>query len=286
MQWTVLYQPNTYWVLLPGGRYKFHTNNFLSCRKWLLALLVSAMFPAWALDAVRPLLIVRSEGYFPPHEMVVDGKLTGLHIDLIEAAAARMQVQVVIQTYPWLRAITMLQRGDADAISYMGKTPEREQFGYFEEGNRLSAVQNGFFVLKANAAKVVYTGDMNQLRPYSIGQIRGRRSFHAFDHATYLNKDENAGTEEALLKMLVGGRFDIAMAPIARTKYIAKTMGLDTQLVALKPYGPMVDTYLVFSKALGHGDLAKRFAVAMSAVKKSPEFAGMLQRYGVHADDY
>ncbi len=258
----------------------------MSLRRWAMALLVSTTLPVWATDAVRPLLIVRSEGYFPPHEMVVDGKLKGLHVDLIEAAAARMHLPVVIQTYPWLRAIAMLQRGDADAITYMGKTPEREQFGYFEEGNRLSVVQNGFFVLKANAAKVVYTGDMNELRPYAIGQIRGRRSFQAFDQATFLNKDENAGTEEALLKMLVGGRFDIAMAPVARTKYIAKLMGLDANLVALKPYGPMVDTYLVFSKALGHADLAKRFAVAMDAVKKSPEFAKTLQRYGVHADDF
>lgn len=252
----------------------------------MLALVVWVAGPAWAIDPVRPLLIVRSEGFFPPHEMLVDGKLKGTHVDLIEAAAARLPVQVVIQTYPWLRAIAMLQRGDADAITYMGKTPEREQFGYFEEGNRLSVVQNGFFVLKANAAKVAYTGDMNQLRPYSIGQIRGRRSFQAFDQATFLNKDENAGTEEALLKMLVGGRFDIATAPIARTKYIAKTMGLEGNLVALKPYGPVVDTYLVFSKALGHADLAKRFAVAMDAVKKSPEFSKILQRYDVHADDF
>jgi len=256
--------------------------------KALLWLTISAWSAScvWAADAPQSLLIVRSEGFFPPHEMLVNGQLTGAHIDLIQAAAASLSVKVVFETYPWVRAIAMVQGGQADAISYMGTTPEREAFGYFEEGNRLSKVQNGFFGLKATAAKVAYSGDMNQLRPYSIGHIRGRRSYPDYDAATFLNKDEYALDEEQLLNMLVAGRFDFGMAPISRVKYIAQTMGLEGQLDFLQPYGPTVGTYLVFSKAKGHAELAKRFADAMVGVKKSPKFQEILKKYKIKASDF
>jgi polar amino acid transport system substrate-binding protein len=42
-----------------------------------------------------------------------------------------MHIKVVFETYPWLRAINMLKKGQADAISYMGKSVEREDFAYF-----------------------------------------------------------------------------------------------------------------------------------------------------------
>ena len=241
---------------------------------------------AWAAAPEQALLIVRAEGYFPPNEMLVDGQLTGIHIDLIQAAATSLRIPVVIRSYPWLRAIAMLQNGDADAITYMAKTPEREEFGIFEDGNELATTYSGFLVLKENAAKVVFSGDMNQLRPYSIGLIRGRRSYPDFDQADYLKKDNSAADDEHLLRMLLLKRFDLALVHVSRVKHLAKSLNVEDQLVFLQPYGPAVSNFLVFSKSKGHGQLAKRFAQAMVAVKKSPKFQEILKKYGVNPADF
>lgn len=252
---------------------------------WISLILLSVPVAAEH-AAIKPLLIVRAEGFFPPHEMLQKGQLTGANIDLIEAAAARMHIKVVFETYPWLRAINMLKKGQADAISYIGKSAEREAFAYFEEGNRLAFVQNGFFTLKHTDPPIHYSGDMKQLEPYSIGFIRGRRSYPDFDQATFLTKDENARDEEQLLNMLLVKRFEVGMAPIARVKYIAKQMKIDNQLVYLQPFTSTIPTYLAFAKVKGHGPLAKEFAQAMAAVKKSHQFQDILKKYDVKPGDY
>jgi len=252
---------------------------------WLSLFLLSAPVAADS-AAIKTLLIVRAEGFFPPHEMLQNGQLMGVNMDLIEAAAASMHIKVLFETYPWVRATNMLKKGQADAITYMGKTAEREDYAYFEEGNRLALVQNGFFTLKQTAPTVIYSGDMRQLQPHTIGFIRGRRSFPDFDQATFLNKNESAKDEEQLLNMLLVRRFDLGMAPIARVKYIAMQMKIDEQLVYLQPFGPAVPTYLAFAKAKGHGALAKEFAHTMGVIKRSPQFQDILKKYGVKPGDY
>jgi len=252
---------------------------------WLPLFLLSVPVAAEPV-AIKTLLIVRAEGFFPPHEMLKNGQLTGVNIDLIEATAASMHINVVVETYPWVRAIEMLKKGQADAITFMSKTPEREGFAYFEEGNRLALVQNGFFTLKQTAPTILYSGDMRQLQPYTIGFIRGRRSFPDFDQATFLTKNESAKDEEQLLNMLMFKRFEVGMAPIARVKYIAMQKKIDEQLVYLQPLGPALPTYLAFAKAKGHGPLAKEFAHAMGVIKKSTQFQDILKKYGVKPGDY
>ncbi len=103
----------------------------------------------FAEEAPHKLLVVRPEGSWPPWEIAAgSGEPTGIHIELIQEAARSLNLSVTIKTYPWKRAIKMLKDGYADAITYMSKTDERKQFGYFFDGNVLSVSQIGFFILK------------------------------------------------------------------------------------------------------------------------------------------
>ena len=251
-------------------------------------LLMSWMFfgTAHGQNNEAELLIVHADGFFPPNEMVIDGQLQGVHVDLIQAAAKSLQIKVTFRSFPWKRAITMLQLGQADAITYMGKTAEREQFGYFEEGNRLSITQNGFFALKEKANNLQYSGDLQSLSNLSIGTIRGRAYYSEFDQAQFLKKDDNAADEQQLLRKMQVGRFDLAIGHVSRIKYIAQSMQIDDKLVFLRPYTPPINNYLVFSKAKQHDNLAKRFASAMINVKKSSAFQDILKKYQVKAEDF
>ena len=232
------------------------------------------------------LLIVHAEGFFPPNEMLIDGQLQGIHVDLIQAAAKSLQIKVSFRSFPWKRAISMLQLGQADAITYMGKNPEREQFGYFEEGNRLSITQNGFFALKEKVSNLRYSGDVQSLSNFSIGTIRGRAYYPEFDQAQFLKKDDNAADEQQLLRKMLAGRFDLAIGHVSRIKYIAQSMQIDDKLAFLQPYAPPINNYLVFAKAKQHENLARRFASAMTNIKKSSAFQEILKKYQVKAEDF
>lgn len=254
--------------------------------RWLLALgsVVLVALPAGA-TVPAELLIVRSEGFFPPNEMVVEGKLTGIHIDLISAVAANLNIEVKFVSFPWKRAIQMLEKGEADAISYMGKTPEREQFGLFEEGNRLGVTQNGFFMLRNSATQIRYSGDLQQLKAHAVGTIRGRVYSAAFDQASFITKDDQAQDETQLLRKLLARRFDIAIGHVSRMTYFSQQSGAEP-VVFLKPLFAPIHNYLVFSKAKKHEVLARRFAASMAAFKESAKFRDLLKKYDVSPENF
>lgn len=234
----------------------------------------------------QDLLIVHADGYFPPNEMVEQGQLRGVHIDLILAVSKQLNIKVQFRSYPWKRAMSLVQAGEADAITYMGKTAEREKFAYFEEGNRLSSTQNGFFTTQENASKIQYAGKLQALNNLTIGTIRGRAYFPEFDVASNLQKDDNAADEEQLLKKMMAGRFDLALGHVSRIKYVAQQMKIADKLVFIQPYTPPISNYLAFSRAKRHQQLAQRFAQAMEEYKKSPAFQTLLRTYQVNPEDF
>ncbi len=156
------------------------------------------------------LLIVRVDANYPPYEMVVDGKLTGLHIDLVYAVAKQLDTKVKFKSVPWNRAIKMVKNGNADAITYIGKTPEREGFISYNDGNILSSSAYGFITLKSKEGKIKYNGDIKSMRKYKIGVQRGYSYGTDFDNAKYL-KRHAVDKVNQMLNLLSKGRIDLAV---------------------------------------------------------------------------
>ncbi len=242
------------------------------------ALLIASLS---ATSTAAELLIARGDGFYPPNEMVIDGKLTGFHVDLINEVGKSIGLEVKWQSVPWARAQVMAKNGEVDALSYVSKTPEREQFGYFIDGNVTSTTQNGFFVPKGNPKGVKYSGDLKLMQPFAFGTIRGFSYSPEFDQASFLRKDDGAANEEQLLVKFSGGRFDVGIGVVSRIRYIAEQMKLGDSLEFIKPYLNERPAYLMFCKAKSKdGDAtARKFADAMTAFKKTPRYGELLQKY-------
>ena len=168
----------------------------------------------------RELLIVRGDGYYPPYEMIIEGRLTGFHVDVVTSVAARLELQAEFMTVPWKRAIYMVKMGNADAITYMSKTKERSEFAYFHN-NILSNTEEGFFILNDQVNKIEYTGNFHQLSSFIIGKLAGYSYGPSFDEVNYLEQSDSAKTEDQLLNMLIKKRIDVAIGEVARIKFIA-----------------------------------------------------------------
>ena len=103
------------------------------------------MFSAGA-DAEN-MIVVRGNDNYPPMEMLVADQPTGFHVDIVNEVASIMGVTVQWKSLPWRRALKMAENGTADAITYVARTPERERFFVFLDGNVLSSSTVNFFVL-------------------------------------------------------------------------------------------------------------------------------------------
>ena len=234
-------------------------------------------------DEVRKLTIVRGDGDYSPYEMMTpDNQLIGVHIDVVHAVAKILKIPIEIKTLPWSRALHWVELGKADAITYIGKTPEREKFARFYEGNVLSFSQNSFFTLKENLSKCnTFTGDLQQLEGNKIGILNGYSYGEEFDNADYLIKDDGADTEYVLFKKLIKGRFLLGIANLNTITYIAKKEDLMDKIVFMKPYMPSIKQYIAFSKSDRNKKVASDFAIILSHFKTTPEYQEILAKYGL-----
>ena len=79
------------------------------------------------------------------------------------AVAKVLNISIEIKSLPWNCTLHLMKKGEVDAITHIGKTPQREKFVIFDEGNILSITRNGFFILKQNSADFNHTGKLPQL---------------------------------------------------------------------------------------------------------------------------
>jgi len=246
----------------------------------LLIIFISVLMGSSALDAKEQLNVVRGRGNYPPNEMVVDGKLIGVHIDLVYAIANRLDWEVQLQSLPWKRGLNMFRVGKVDAITSLGKRPEREAFTYYLEENILSYAEMAFFTAKGQEGKFGYTGDMKQLQSYSIVMLRGYSYGKQFDEAKELTKYPVDRMAQQI-RLVIQQRFPIGIAKVADLKYAAKGLGLPGKIVFLEPYVSKHPLYIGFSKVRKNKAMAKQFAQEFTVFKKTVAYQEILSKYGV-----
>ena len=73
--------------------------------------------------------------HFPPFNYAIPGSNEGAGpvAEIVRAVCNKIKAQCSIHVYPWRRALSMVQHGEADGIFSFLRTPEREPFFYFSE---------------------------------------------------------------------------------------------------------------------------------------------------------
>ncbi len=235
-------------------------------------------FSSWSGAWATELLIVRGNENYPPNEMMFGNKLVGVHIDMIQEVARQLKWKFEFKSVAWSNAIDMMREGQADAITYVGKTPEREQFIYFDENNILSMVNIHLFARRNRAEKIHFDGNLKALTPYSIAVIEGYSYGLEFDRATFLNKTTVQSMEQ-LVQWIVSGKADFGIANKAELK--TRVMQQLSNVIILKHPVYSSSAYIGFSKKKKHEALAKKFAATLSQFKQSSAYQKILRRYRV-----
>lgn len=240
---------------------------------FMAVFLLCAAFSAACQVRAGELRVARGNEDYPPKEMHVNGKLTGLHVEIIEAVAAKMGHTVVWQELPWARAQKCAERGECDAICYISPSAEREAWGIFLPENVLSQIEMRFMVHKDNTSKITYNGNVSEF-------LSGRTllSVIGYHYGPEIAKAQKYEVKDlsTLSTMMAIKRYDVAVISVDDFAGI-RNRG---ELILLEPPFFVSKAFVAFSKNVpGAMALSERFQSALREFRKTREYAGIVHRY-------
>jgi len=152
----------------------------------------------------------------------------------------------------------LVETGQADGITYISRTPEREAWAVFVEGNQLSSAEIRFIARKDEAARMQFSGDVAAfLAQHSLVAVRGFQFGQVdIDKA----KRIEASTMDDLIRRLLASHASVAAVNWNDFNTAYQGRPEFARLVALQPAIASTRNYIAFSNARGHQALAQRFA--------------------------
>ncbi|MBQ1784867.1 MAG: transporter substrate-binding domain-containing protein [Gammaproteobacteria bacterium] len=248
-------------------------------KKVLYLLLVNTLW--WTLApgiyAVPTHIHIGKQQEYPPYIFEENGKTVGICAEFAEAAFARLGISVSYTQYPFARMLESGRSGRVDAVMLVFKTSERETFLYYPK-YALHYEENAFFTRRP--ARISYSGALESLQGYRIGVVRGFSYGELFDSATFIDKDESLD-DEALLRKLLHGRYQLAVGNKSVISYHAQQMGVIDDIEFLRPYlFERKPLYIGFSKANPENEeLAIRFSEVLATLKHEGVYQRIVRKY-------
>jgi polar amino acid transport system substrate-binding protein len=212
------------------------------------------------------------------------------------------------ETVPWKRALIKMQVKSADAITYVSKTVDREEFIYFFDGNIISITNVHFFTIDQTEKKEKMTffkirsfkdfkAWLKDEEPaleapidldWSIYRLKNRKfavqkgySYgYEFEGIEGLQKIFN-GTIYDLKNSVLAGEADIGLVDIDYFTSLFKDEDFFKRVRFSKAPYFVSQNYLGFSKKPQNYEIAKKFSEEMMAFKKTLEFQEMLKKYNI-----
>ena len=229
---------------------------------------------AWAEPAAEPLRVVTD--YWPPFRMEGrDGRIEGLDIDLLEELQRRTGVQFEVRRQPWARALEDMRRGQADLMTGLARTAEREQYiDYLQPAYHACAPR-----LYGSPQRAASIRDYAQLTGLRIGYVLQSAYFEPFDSDPALTKI-GVKNEEQLLQMQLRGRIEVLIGTDCQVDFQLRDPQLAGQLVKLA-YQPPQQTLLFIGLSRASPRLAERerLSAALQALLREGWLERAAQRY-------
>ena len=130
------------------------------------------------LAAQEKKILLAIEDNWPPF---ADGHLKngGYVTEITKKILERMGYIVELEFLPWARALSLTQSGKYAGLPGIYYSDERAKTLAFT--NTITKTQQVFFKKKAKG--ILYSGDLQGLKPYTIGIVRGYAHSKEFDEA-------------------------------------------------------------------------------------------------------
>jgi polar amino acid transport system substrate-binding protein len=188
----------------------------------LVILLTLYLLPAVPLFAQSARIVMVTE-HWPPFRMNDEASpcgFSGIDIEVMDKLSQVLGVAIEIQRHPWARALELMRNGQADMITGIARTAEREEFMHYIP------------ISYADVLPVFYTqkGKGHLVQSYedlygpSVGYSLKSAYFEPFNSDAKINK-VGLSTEVQMLHVLALGRIDILIGTDPNMTYEVSRLG-------------------------------------------------------------
>ncbi|MGQ5523037.1 substrate-binding periplasmic protein [Chitinimonas sp. PSY-7] len=187
-------------------------------------LLASLLF--MCLPVVAAPWLVASDEAFPPYAYIdpASKQPAGMDTEIVRAILDGMGQPYEIKLYPWERVKKMLEFKQVDMAYQFAGTPERAA-----QYHLVGPIRYGITILMARRDSTINFQSLEDLTPYTIGTVFGYAYTEAFDKAS-LKKDAGATNPQQLMQKLIARRVDIIIGDKAQLLYLARELGVETEV--------------------------------------------------------
>jgi len=153
---------------------------------------------------------------------------SGIDVEIITELARRTGNRITFLSAPWARCIEMLKAGDADLISSVYKTGEREAFLSYFSKPYLTELPVAFYSLASDPFKIDTYDDLRSIP--LIGVLRNASYFRQFDEDSTLQKFP-VKNQELLYPMLLAKRISVFAGYVPTENYFIRKNGYEGQII-------------------------------------------------------
>jgi len=214
---------------------------------------------------------------WPPYQIVENDKITGFGTEIVKTVLERMEVKIsTLHVYPWKRAITMMEKGDADALFSANYAKEREAFAWYPE----EALIQSPWVLWVREEDGLKFDSFEDLKGKRFGVVRGYSYTPEFwDFIKKNAQPDEVTDDETNFRKLNMSRVDYVAAELGNGYHLLKNMKLN-KIVPLKDKPIKSDgLYLIFSKKRVSKETAERFSAELKKFRQEAKYEILWKRY-------
>lgn len=205
---------------------------------------------------------------YPPFIYSDGGQVKGPIVDKVKNIFGKLGINVTIQILPIARGLLSVKNGEFDAYFSLKKTQEREQELLF---TRTPLIQQPFVFFVKKNSKILWNGNINDIRKYKIGVVSKTSYGMIFDDYVkrgLIDNIDEAKSFELNIKKLIAGRIDLVINSYDVGNYLIKKFNSENEVVALYPPVEIINSYLAFTKARDYFSLADQFDAILSKENK------------------
>lgn len=177
----------------------------------------------------EPVRVVTEE--FSPYNMTVNGRVTGMSTELVEAMLKQAGLQGSIQSMPWARAYDMALNEDSVLIYSMTRNAEREHLF-----NWVGSLVHTHTNIYSAAIHPIRLHNLDDARSYQIGTVKEDvgEQFLVSKHFEVGRNIQSSNKYEFNYEKLKSGHVDLWISDERNAFYLARQAGDDPDKILVR----------------------------------------------------
>lgn len=202
-----------------------------------------------AVSAVQAETIQVVTEELPPYNMTVDGRLTGMGTEVVEAMLERAGLSASVQSMPWARAYDLALHSDNVLIYSLARIPQREAL--FQWVGPIAPTRWSMYAL---ASKPIKLASLDEAKAYQNGVVKqdvGELYLLSHGFTTGVNL-QSSNRRELNYEKLKSGHIDLWIANELNALWLARQAGDDpartlVRVLTLPDLGGEAGLFIAFS---------------------------------------